>query len=147
MPLDRPAFDSLPLAKDGPHGNAWSLFAENDELGMLNLLTPATTSAAAQEIKDGIRVSIDWPLDRISQSMFGRARFAHHIKNKAPRSVNDDTLTFDTQISSQWDGFRHYGCQEEKLYFNGRTLEDITDTKKNGIHGTSDQIPQFPFKY
>lgn len=132
----KPTFDSLPLQKDGPHGNAWGRFGAGDELGMLNLLTPETTKEAAKEILEGVRISTDWPLDRISNPMFGRVRFGHVIKNKAPRAVNDDSLSFNTQISSQWDGFRHYGYQKEQLYFNGRTPKDITDTKENGIHGS-----------
>jgi len=39
MAQEIPPFDSLPLAKDGPHGNAWGRFGADDELGMLNLLT------------------------------------------------------------------------------------------------------------
>ncbi|KAF7561169.1 hypothetical protein G7046_g2970 [Stylonectria norvegica] len=128
----RPSFDSLPLRKDGPHGNAWGLFGDNDQCGMLNLLTPENTQNAAKEIRDGVRVSTDWPLDRMSKPCFGRVPFEHNIKNKAPRTVNDDSLAFNTQSSSQWDGFRHYGYQKEKLYFNGKTPDDIVNTTFNG---------------
>lgn len=133
--VTNPSFDKLPLHEDGPHGNAWGLFGKLDELGMLNLLTSETTAAAAKEIESGLRVSIDWPLDRMTPPCFARAAFQQSIKNKAPRSVNDDSLAFNTQISSQWDGFRHYGYQKERLYFGGKTLEDLTSTKANGIHG------------
>ncbi|KAL1854508.1 hypothetical protein VTK73DRAFT_8730 [Phialemonium thermophilum] len=124
-PPTKPAFDSLPLRKDGPHGNAWGLFGEDDQCGMLNLLTPETTAAAAKEIVDGVRISTDWPLNRMGVPCFSRAPFEHSIRNKAPRSVNDDTVVFNTQISSQWDGFRHYGYQKEQLYFGGHTLDDL----------------------
>ncbi|KAJ4192408.1 hypothetical protein NW767_010633 [Fusarium falciforme] len=103
---------------------------------MLNLLTPEKTAKAAAEIRDGVRVSTDWPLNRMSRPCFGRAPFEHNIKNKAPRAVNDDTLTFNTQSSSQWDGFRHYAYQKEKLWFNGKTLDDILSTTVNGTQGT-----------
>ncbi|RFN47834.1 hypothetical protein FIE12Z_7909 [Fusarium flagelliforme] len=59
----KPSFDSLPLRKDGPAGNAWGLFGNNDECGMLNLLTPDIVTKAASEIRDGSRVSTDWPLN------------------------------------------------------------------------------------
>ncbi|KAK5739915.1 hypothetical protein LTR17_005011 [Elasticomyces elasticus] len=134
MSDETPSFDSLPLAKDGPHGNAWGRFGADNDLGMLNLLTPETTKAAAQEIRSGLRVSTDCPLDKFSEPFFGRAVFGQVIKNKAPRSVNDDTLTFNTQISSQWDGYRHYGYQNEQLYFNGHALEELLTTTKIGIH-------------
>lgn len=129
------AFEALPLRKDGPHGNAWGRWGDSDELGTLNLLTPDTTALAAKEIKDGVRVSVDWELDSMSPPCFGRSFLEHTITQKGERTVNDDTLTFNTQSSSQWDGLRHYGYQKEKLYYNGLTQEDVTTTKKNGIHG------------
>lgn len=140
----KPSFDSLPLRKDGPHGNAWGLFGESDEYGMLNLLTPETTVAAAREIIDGTRVSTDLPLDRMSRPCFGRAPLQHTIKALDLDAVNDDVLVLNTQSSSQWDGFRHYGYQEEKLYLNGRTQDEIDNTKVNGIHGTYDGHPHRP---
>lgn len=131
----KPAFDSLPLRKDGPPGNAWGLFGDNDQLGMLNLLTPENTVAATREIVDGVRVSTDWPLDSMRTPCFGRTAFKQTVITKTPRVVNDDTVTFNTQSSSQWDGFRHFGYQKEGLYFNGCTLHDIQSTKTNGIDG------------
>lgn len=129
----KPSFDALPLRKDGPHGNAWGLFGADDQCGMLNLLTPEVLASAASEIRDGVRVSTDWPLDRMAQPCFGRAPFAHTIKTKEPRAVNDDSLAFNTQSSSQWDGFRHYAYQEERLWFGGRTLEDLLSSSAIGI--------------
>lgn len=134
MSIPRPSFDALPLRKDGPHGNAWGMFGDQDELGMLNLLTPQNTAAAAREIIDGVRVSTDWALNSMATPCFGRSAFEHVVKNKAPRAVNDDILIFNTQSSSQWDGFRHYGSKQG-TYFNGCTQEDIHNSTRNGIHG------------
>lgn len=134
MATPKPAFDTLPLRKDGPPGNAWGLFGDQDQRGMLNLLTPENTAAAAKEIVEGVRVSTDWPLDSMKTPCFGRAALEHTVKNKAPRHVNDDVLLFNTQSSSQWDGFRHFGSKEG-FYFNGCTLEDIQTSTRNGIHG------------
>lgn len=138
MTFKRPSFDSLPLRKDGPHGNAWGLFGDTDELGMLNLLQPSVTAGAAAEIKEGVRVPTDWALDRMSEPCFGRVPFKHEVKHKAPRSVNDDILSFNTQSSSQWDGFRHYGYQKEKRWYNGRTINDILSSKVMGTHGMTE---------
>jgi len=104
-----PSFDSLPLQKGGPRGNAWGLFGKTDELGMLNRLTPENTLAATKEVKNGIRISIDWALNQPKVPCFNRAPFHQHIHHKTPRTVNDDILTLNTQSSSQWDGFRHFG--------------------------------------
>lgn len=131
----KPSFDTLPLRKDGPRGNAWGLFGAKDELGMLNLLTPETTTAAAKEIVDGVRVSTDWPLDSMRTPCFGRSPFEQTVNTKSPRIVNDDTLCFNTQTSSQWDGYRHFGYQKESVFFNGCTQRDIDTSRANGIHG------------
>lgn len=108
-----PPFSSLPLDPSGPPGNAWGRFGPDDRLGMLNLLTPAVVARAAEEIKTGIRVSLDWPLTKPKYPSHGRPPFKHEIVNRARgpelRVVNDDVLTFNTQASTQWDGFRHFG--------------------------------------
>jgi hypothetical protein len=130
------SFDSLPLRKDGPPGNAWGRFGDDDELGTLNFITPQVTAEAAKEIVDGGRVSVDWSLDSMSVPCFGRSSLEHKIQQKGERIVFDDVLTFNTQSSSQWDGFRHYGYQKHKVFYNGVTVDDVTKTKKNSIHGT-----------
>lgn len=133
----RPPFDSLPLRKDGPRGNAWGLFGDDDQCGMLNLLTPETVAEAAKEIRDGTRVSTDWFLEGMLQPGFGRQALGHTIVNKAPRIVNDDVLTLNTQSSSQWDGFRHFGYQDAQVFFNGTTQEQITNSDRISTHGKS----------
>jgi len=45
--------------------------------------------------------------------------------HKAPRFVNDDIWTFNTQSSSQWDGFRHFGYQKEEKFYNGVTQDHV----------------------
>jgi hypothetical protein len=110
-----PPFSALPLDPTGPAGNAWGLFGANDQLGMLNLLTPEVVLHASQYIKTGLRVSLDWPLNKPTYPSNNRAPFKHELVNRAKgdglRVVNDDVLTFNTQSSSQWDGFRHFGKQ------------------------------------
>ncbi|KAK2595284.1 hypothetical protein QQS21_006999 [Conoideocrella luteorostrata] len=139
----RPSFNELPLRKDGPPGNAWGLFGDNDQCGTLNLLTPENVASAAREIVDGVRVSTDWYLNSMSPPCFGRRAIEHTIKHKTPRTVNDDELILNTQSSSQWDGLRHYGYQKEKVYYNGVTQHDVMNTNKNGIHGMTSLIFNF----
>lgn len=120
-----PAFEELPLDKNGPPGNAWGLWGENDELGMLNLITPDVVAAAALEIREGVRMSLDWPLNKPSHPAFDRRQFRHEILNKAPVIMNDDTIHINTQSSTQWDGFRHYGYQRSKRFYNGHFQEEF----------------------
>jgi hypothetical protein len=111
----RPPFSALPIDKNGPPGNAWGLYGPEDSLGALNILTPeVVAAAAASEIKTGERISLDWRLDTPSHPSFGRQAFHWELVNRAgegnsERTVNDDIVHFNTQSSSQWDGFRHYG--------------------------------------
>ncbi len=80
---------------------------------MLNLLTPPVVAAAALEIHTGERVSLDWPLNKPFWPSYKRTAFYHQVINRAKgeglRVVNDDVLAFNTQSSSHWDGFRHFG--------------------------------------
>jgi hypothetical protein len=137
-PPPRPPFQDLPLDKNGPPGNAWGLYGTNDELGALNMITPSAVKAAAQEIQTGDRVSLDWYLNLPSHPSFNRPSFSWKMKNKehpdgTKRTVNDDHLDFNTQGSSQWDGFRHYGYQSAKRYYGGRSQQDLESSEVIGI--------------
>jgi hypothetical protein len=137
-PSSRPPFTDLPLDKNGPPGNAWGLYGKDDELGALNLITSDTVKAAAHEIQTGERVSLDWYLNLPSFPSFGRPPFSWKMENRShpdgtKRIVNDDHLDINTQSSSQWDGFRHYGYQQAKRYYGGRTQEDVENTEVIGI--------------
>ncbi|RBA20535.1 hypothetical protein FPRO05_07982 [Fusarium proliferatum] len=124
-PKKLPTFDELPLDKNGPPGNAWGLWGSDDQLGRLNLLTPETVRAAASEIREGMRISLDWPLDKLSHPPFGRQALEHRILNKAPMTMNDDVITLNTQSSTQWDGFRHYGYQRTGQFYMGHKQEEF----------------------
>lgn len=108
-PSDLIPFEALPLDPRGPRGNAWGRFGSNDELGTLNLLTPEVIVEAAKEIQTGIRISLDWPLSMPRYPSFDRLPFRQELVLRTPRCIYDDILTFNTQGSTQWDGFRHYG--------------------------------------
>lgn len=129
----RPPFSSLPLDKNGPAGNAWGLYGPEDELGALNLLTPAVVKQAAQEIQLGERVSLDWYLNLPTYPSFNRPGFKWRLHSKAPRTVNDDFIDINTQSSSQWDGFRHYGYQKAKKFYGGRSQADVEESEVIGI--------------
>lgn len=108
-PPPRPAFSELPLRKDGPRGNIWGLFGENDELGLLNYLTPDNTREATKEIKSGLRIPLDLPLNHFTNPSMGRQPLKHEVMRFEQHLVNDDVITLNTQSGTQWDGFRHFG--------------------------------------
>lgn len=130
-----PKFSSLPLRKGDPIYSAWGLYGDDDEIGTLNRLTNQVVVDAAKEISTGTRISLDCPLDVQIHPFFGRQPFSKNVFNKAPRCVNDDTWTFNTQSSSQWDGLRHFAYQKERRFYNGKTLDDIIGDPKSTTLG------------
>jgi hypothetical protein len=52
----RPEFSQLPLRSGDPKYSAWGLWGEDDELGTLNLLTPAIVKDASKEIINGTQI-------------------------------------------------------------------------------------------
>ncbi|OTB07708.1 hypothetical protein M426DRAFT_228107 [Hypoxylon sp. CI-4A] len=143
-----PSFEALPLRKTAPQYAAWGLYGDKDELGTLNRLTDERVAAAAQsEIKTGHRISLNLPLNAQSEkSFFQRQVFRQQLIRKDPRVVNDDVWTFNSQVSTQWDGLRHFAYQREGLFYNGVTQDDVhgvdADGKRstvNGIHAWAEK--------
>ncbi|KAL7625141.1 hypothetical protein AAE478_004355 [Parahypoxylon ruwenzoriense] len=140
-----PDFEDLPLRKGDPPYSAWGLYGDKDELGTLNRLTDERVAAAAKsEIRTGHRISLNWPLDAQSEtSFFARQTFHQQLIRKDPRVVNDDVWTFNSQVSTQWDGLRHYAFQRERLFYNGVAQNDIhgrgPDGRKKTVNGIHEQ--------
>jgi hypothetical protein len=78
----RPAFSELPLNKGDPWLSAWGLWGKDDELGTLNFLTEDVVKAASSEIKDGVRVSLNWFFGEPVRPCFGRQRCEHNVHLK-----------------------------------------------------------------
>ncbi|KAK7731717.1 hypothetical protein SLS53_008661 [Cytospora paraplurivora] len=141
-----PSFDDLPLREGDPHHSAWGLYGPHDELGTLNRLTDERVATAArEEIRKGTRVSLNWPLDAQGKESgwFQRKLFHQELRQIPHRLVNDDVWTFNSQVSSQWDGFRHFGYQKEERFYNGVTLEEIYGTDADGKKSTVNGIQAF----
>ncbi|KAF2000730.1 putative cyclase [Amniculicola lignicola CBS 123094] len=129
-----PKFADLPLDPSHPPHSAWGLWGNDDELGTLNHLTPETTVAAAQEIKTGVRIGLNWALEQMDYTGGFRETIKHEIF-EIGKNMNDDRITFNTQTSTQWDGLRHWGFDDGRFY-NGFTQKDILENKTStlGIH-------------
>jgi len=102
----RPSFKDLPLRKDDPPFSAWGLYGPSDKLGTLNLLTPEVVAQAAQEIKTGVRIGLDLPLDYLATPSAGRIPFRHEIFTRGEgRAVHDDVVEFNTQVRCKRKNF------------------------------------------
>ncbi|KIX06851.1 uncharacterized protein Z518_04827 [Rhinocladiella mackenziei CBS 650.93] len=130
-----PAFDDLPLRQGDPHHSAWGLW-ENPALGALNHLRDEVVLRIVQEeVRTGERVTLNLPLDAVKPALLGRIDFEQRIINKAPRIINDDVITFNTQTSSQFDSFRHFAYQTEGKFYNGVTQNDIHGPPGSAVNG------------
>lgn len=121
-----PDFDSLPKVKDLPQGCAWGVFDQDgkrDHLGTLNLITPEIVQEAVQTVRDGVSISLNWSLGAITEPGFGRQALQHNIIDKSEGGTGlvafDDEVSFNTQVSSQWDSLVHVAHQSSGLHYNG----------------------------
>ena len=84
MATRRPIFSELQLDPTHPPHSAWGLYGPEDELGTLNLLTPERTVAAAKEIRSGIRIGLNWPLEQMEFTGGFREVMKHEIFQIGP---------------------------------------------------------------
>lgn len=134
LPEPLPSFDELPLDPAAPRHSAWGVFGADDQIGTLNLLTPARVAAAAKLVQRGAVFPLNWELELPDPPLFGRAALRHTIKQRRHNVFDDVYDNFNTQSSSQWDGLTHFGHMEHGFY-NGVQAEQIT-----GLAGTRNGI-------
>ncbi|KAF1967761.1 hypothetical protein BU23DRAFT_482423 [Bimuria novae-zelandiae CBS 107.79] len=139
-----PDFDSLPPVEGMPQGCAWGIFdkaGEKDFLGTLNILTPSIVASACKEARDGISISLNWPLNA-NIVPFGRNPPIHSITALTDSGLSngsgwDDSLTFNTQASSQWDSLVHWAHQPSRLAYNGiRATHSLLSTPTSSAENT-----------
>lgn len=138
---DLPLFDELPLNDTLGLRYAWDVFGEDDNLGTINLLTPARVAAAAAEVRTGQMISLDLPLDLPSPPLFGRQPYRHEVFALSRNEMDDRLDNFHLQASSQWDALCHVRAREFG-YWGGRTDNPTNDHNDLGIehwanHGIS----------
>ncbi|KAK4139803.1 putative cyclase-domain-containing protein [Dichotomopilus funicola] len=119
-----PDFDDLPKVEGQPQGCAWGVFdkdGKKDVFGTLNFLTPEIVAAASKEVKDGISISLNWPLNGIKIPFPNRKPPVHTPHRLRDIGIDyegwDDELAINTQFSSQWDSLLH--VTTDGLAYNG----------------------------
>ena len=141
-----PDFDSLPPVEDMPQGCAWGIFdkdGKKDHLGCLNLLTPKVVQEAYKEARDGVSISLNWPIGALRSPFFGRKGIRHKVISYQGAGLHaiDDEIEFNTQCSSQWDSLVHYAHQPTGRNYNGVSpaAEDLV--QHFGHHDTEQVFP------
>ncbi|WVQ82258.1 hypothetical protein IAT38_004386 [Cryptococcus sp. DSM 104549] len=131
-------FSSLPTTNPGPPYNAWGLYGSDDELGRLNLITPECIKRGKETITEGRAVNLNLPLS-FFPAFASRKPLDHTILCRG--HCNDDEVAFNTQATTQWDGFRHYPYQDypekgQYRFYNGMTMAQASDPSnlKLGVH-------------
>ncbi|KAF7298298.1 hypothetical protein MKEN_01354300 [Mycena kentingensis (nom. inval.)] len=123
-----PSYDELPAFKNFP-GCAWGVWGTDDQLGTINLLTDAVVQrGAAEQIRTGKTVSLNWPLNFPSKPMFGRLppTINYIQKQREGRNASrDDEIHINTQSGSQWDGLRHFPILEHETFYNNTPAVDL----------------------
>ncbi|NKQ58040.1 cyclase family protein [Amycolatopsis sp. K13G38] len=109
MTSELPSYDELPVTPGAPPGSSWGVWGEigTDVLGCLNLLTPERVARAASLVRRGRVFGLDLDATLPSPPLFGRPPFRHEVVGKIGGSHDDLLHDWNTQSSSQWDGFRH----------------------------------------
>ena len=125
-----------------PDGANWGDFGEDDQVGRMNLVTPARRRTAIAEAKEGIAFGLGLPLDYPKGGMFpgrnppvleattasdGRLMYDWLMPGGSSDVVNDDRVLLTLQYSTQWDGLSHVGAAfdadgdgvAEHLFYNG----------------------------
>ena len=125
-----PRYRDLPRTAEGV-GHAWGLFGDDDNVGLMNLLTPAKAIEGAAAVRKGAVFPLDIPLGVVDPPFFGRGRTEHvtegHLgaTEEQPSLGLDDRLdNYYLQSASQWDSLGHVGYDVDR-YWNGRTTREV----------------------
>ncbi len=139
-----PTHDQLPVREGAPQGAAWGVFGDDDQLGTINLLTPATVVEAAGSIRSGATFALNLPIDIPNPPLFGRGKHHHVIKQYASYILDDYLDNFYPQASSQWDALCHVkhptfggynGIPDGEITGYGGTKLGIDNLARRGIAG------------
>jgi kynurenine formamidase len=103
-----PRYGELPVGEGAPAGSSWGVWGADDRLGCLHLLTAERVLAASALVERGVVFALDADLATPGPPLFGRQLFRHEVTGADDGPSHDDVLHgWNTQGSTQWDGFRH----------------------------------------
>jgi kynurenine formamidase len=128
-----PRYQDLPAAPRGGR-SAWGLFGPDDNLGLVNLMTPERVAAAARLVRTGRMFPLDLPLGSVAPTLAKYRGTPRHTIVHQPGTAGFDDLydNFYPQASSQWDSLGHVGYAPDEFY-NGATEADVQSGARNTI--------------
>jgi len=128
-----------------PEGSTWGDFGPDDELGRLNLVTPAKVLQGIAEVKLGKTFCLSLPLDYPGGNVInprrlppdlrptlrdGKPNMTYPLRCDDPTALDvicDDQVVLTLQYSTQWDSLSHVGQmfdadgdgKAEDVFYNG----------------------------
>ncbi|OJX65646.1 MAG: hypothetical protein BGO95_01990 [Micrococcales bacterium 73-13] len=128
---DLPAYRDLPRTPEGGSPVAWGLWGDEDDIGLMNLLTPEKALEGARAVRTGRVFPLDIPLDLVEPAFFGRGRTEHVTEGHLGATEEEPSLGLDDRLdnyylqsASQWDSLGHVGHAFDR-YWNGRTTREV----------------------
>jgi len=106
MSAGLPSYQDLPVAPGMPAGSSWGLWGEGDRYGTLNLLDEAAALRGTAAVRRGATFSLNLEMELPGPPLYGRSALVHEFHGTGV-AMDDELSSFNTQASSQWDGFRH----------------------------------------
>ena len=118
-----PSFAELPVVATAPRHSSWGVWGEGDRLGCWNLVDDAAARRGAEAVRAGRTFRLDAPCDPRLTEYMGRTPLQHRIEPVMGVAWDDVVDSFNTQGSTQWDGFGHFGS-EAHGHYGGMPRED-----------------------
>lgn len=136
--------------KRRPEGSTWGDFGDDDQLGRLNLITPAKVLEGLAEVRSGQTFCLSLPLDYPGGNALNERRLPPvlrpTLRNGRPNMnyglyrdnpshtdvISDDLAVLHLQYSTQWDSLAHVGQRfdadgdglPESVYYNGYRADE-----------------------
>lgn len=102
----RPAYTELAVQNGIRH--AWGVYGPADRLGCLNELTADRVLEAKSAIRTGSVFPLNLDMRLPEPPLFERSSLRHELlRSRSGIGLNDLVTDWNTQGSSQWDGFLH----------------------------------------
>lgn len=102
-----PSYSQLPLDPSYPTRAAWGVWGVDDVNGALNHITNSTILSARSEIQLGETFNLNLPLEEPTIPINPSRKPLQHLFQPA-LGYTDDVVVMNTQISTQFDGLRHF---------------------------------------
>ena len=111
-----PTYDELLARTDAPPGSTWGLWPEPQVLGCLNRITPERRQRAAGLVTSGEVYALDLDPEVPNPPLFHRVRLEREVTWLGDVGHDEILSNYNTQSSTQWDGFRHIRSRELGFY-------------------------------